>query len=155
AAVQNVFVLLASVSFCLAIGELGAWFLNASRPQMTDTLEFNLDDPDLGYSLEPNQRAQARELHGQRVLFDVTYTIDGNGFRVVPTSATLAQCRVAFLGDSFTFGWGLADAETMPNQFVAASAGLYRGYNLAQSGYGPHQMLRMLETERFDRAVGD
>src|SRR5262249_40529058 len=29
------------------------------------------------------------------------------------------------------------------------------GYNLARSGYGPHQMLRMLETERFDRAVGD
>src|SRR5262249_36141114 len=64
-------------------------------------------------------------------------------------------CGVAFSGDSLTFGWGLADTETMPNQFVAASAGLYRGYNLAQNGYGPHHMLRMLETGRFDRVVGD
>jgi hypothetical protein len=151
-------VLLASVSLCLAIGELGAWLLNASGPQMNDTLEF-ADDPDLGYGLQANQRAQVREVYRQKVLFDVTYTIDANGLRVIPTAAPLAQCRVAFFGDSFTFGWGLADAETMPNQFVATSGGLYRGYNFAQSGYGPrygpHQMLRMLETGRFDRVVGD
>jgi len=89
------------------------------------------------------------------VIFDVTYTIDNNGFRAVPTTAPLAQCGVAFFGDSFTFGWGLADTETMPNQCVAASGGTYRGYNLAQNGYGAHQMLRMLETGRFDRAVSD
>src|SRR5262249_17640600 len=63
-----------------------------------------------------------------------------------------AQCRVAFFGDSFTFGWGLADTETMPDRFVAASGGSYRGYNFAQNGYGAHQMLRMLETGRLDRA---
>src|SRR5262249_9048133 len=154
-AMQNVCVFLASVSFCLAIGEFGAWFLNASRPQMTDTLEFNYDDRDLGYSPEPSQRARARELYDNKVLFDVTYTIDTNGLRLIPTAAPLAECGVAFSGDSLTFGWGLADTETMPNQFVAASAGLYRGYNLAQNGYGPHHMLRMLETGRFDRVVGD
>src|SRR5262249_43624964 len=47
------------------------------------------------------------------------------------------------------------DTETMPSQFVAASSGLYRGYNLAQSGYGPHQMLRMLETGKLHRVVGN
>jgi len=58
---QNVCVLLAAVALCLAIGELGAWFVNASRPQMTtDTLEFNYNDPDLGYSPQPSQRGQAR-----------------------------------------------------------------------------------------------
>ena len=154
-AMQNVCVLLASVSLCLAIGELGAWSLNASRPQTTNTLEFNYDDPDLGYSPQPSQSAQAREVYRQRVLFDVTYTIDANGYRVIPTAARLAQCRVAFFGDSFTFGWGLADTETMPNQFVAASGGIYRGYNFAQNGYGAHHMLRLLETGRFDRVVGD
>jgi hypothetical protein len=153
-AMQNVCVLLASVWLCLTIGELGTWFLNASGPQMIDTLEF-ADDPDLGYGLQANQRAQAREVYRRKVLFDVTYTIDENGLRVIPTAAPLAQCRVAFFGDSFTFGWGLADAETMPNQFVATSGGLYRAYNFAQSGYGPHQMLRMLETGRFGRVVGD
>jgi len=153
-AMQNVCVLLASISLCLEIGELGAWFLNASDPQMIDTLEYD-DDPDLGYGLKASQRAQVREEYRQRVLFDVSYTIDTNGLRVIPTATPLAQCRVAFFGDSFTFGWGLTDAETMPNQFVAASSGLYRGYNFGQSGYGPHQMLRMLESGRFDRVVGD
>jgi hypothetical protein len=152
--IQNLCVLLASVSLCLAIGELGAWFLNASGPQMIDALEFD-DDSDVGYRLQASQRAQAREVYRKKVLFDVTYTIDANGFRVIPTAAPSAQCRVAFLGDSFTFGWGLADTETVPNQFVAASRGLYGGYNFAQSGYGAHQMLRMLETGRFDRVVGD
>jgi len=155
AALQNVCVLLASVSLCLAIGELGAWLLNSSRPQMTDSLEFIYDDPDLGYSLQPSQRAQAREVYRQRLLFDVVYTIDTNGFRVIPTAATSAHCRVVFFGDSLTFGWGLADAETMPSQFVAASRGSYRGYNFAQNGYGPHQMLRMLETGVVDRVMGD
>jgi hypothetical protein len=154
-AMQNLCLLLASVSLCLAIGEIGAWSLNASRPQVTDSLEFNYDDPDLGYSLQPSQRAQARELYHQRALFDVIYTIDTDGLRVIPTKAPVAQCRVVFFGDSLTFGWGLADVETMPNQFVASSGGSYRGYNFAQNGYGPHQMLRMLETGRFDRIVGD
>jgi hypothetical protein len=155
-AMQNVCVLLASVSLCLAVGELGAWFLNTLRPQMTiNTLEFNYEDPDLGYSPEPSQRAHVREVYGRTVLFDVTYTIDTNGFRVIPVAAPLAQCLVAFFGDSFTFGWGLSDTETMPNKFVAASGGIYRGYNFAQNGYGAHQMLRMLETGRFDRVVGD
>jgi len=51
---QNVCVLLATVSLCLATAELGAWIVNASRPQMTtNTLEFNYDDTDLGYSPKP------------------------------------------------------------------------------------------------------
>lgn len=152
--VQNALVFIASVSFCLTASELVAWYLNASGTQMTGTLQF-VGDPDLGYGLRPNQRAQARETYRGSILFDVTYTIDADGFRAVSTPTPSAECRVAFFGDSFTFGWGLADGETLPDQFVAASGGLYRGYNFAHSGYGPHQMLRMLETGRVDRVVGD
>jgi hypothetical protein len=61
-ALQNVCFLLASGSLCLAIGELGAWFLNTLRPRMiTDTLEFDNEDPDLGYSPDPSQCAHVRE----------------------------------------------------------------------------------------------
>ncbi len=83
----------------------------------------------------------------------VTYTIGADGLRVTPAPPS-ASCSAVFVIDSFAFGWGLEDGATLPAQFVAASAGAYRAYNFSYSGYGPHQLLRALETGRVARAVG-
>jgi hypothetical protein len=155
---QNVLLSLASASLCVALGEMGFGYLNgrAELPgvDLTDNTA-HLFDSDLGYRLQPDQRIEAREIAGEKVVFDVTYTVDANGYRIIPVMPVTAPCRVVFFGDSFTFGWGLPDDQTMPAQFIMASEGRYRGYNLSTSGYGPHQMLRLLQTGRFDRLIGE
>src|SRR6516225_1894587 len=42
-AVQNALLVLATFSFCFALGEVGAWFANMSGIQTTDTLEYSMD----------------------------------------------------------------------------------------------------------------
>jgi hypothetical protein len=50
-----------------------------------------------------------------------------------------------FFGDSFTFGVGVNDDETLPNAFSILSG--MRVLNFGVAGYGPHQMLRLLERD--------
>ena len=53
--------------------------------------------------------------------------------------------RINFFGGSQTFGEGLNDDETIP-ALVQKKTRVHRVYNYAYRGYGPHQMLRMIET---------
>jgi hypothetical protein len=62
---------------------------------------------------------------------------------------------VVFFGDSFTFGEGVSDHDTMPYFFAKEGDGKFNVYNLGFHGYGPHQMLRALETERLKTIVDD
>ena len=60
-----------------------------------------------------------------------------------------------FFGDSFTYGEGVNDDETLPYLFEKLSGGRYRAYNLAFHGYGPQQMLRVIETGLLEKMVSD
>src|SRR5262249_40670996 len=44
---------------------------------------------------------------------------------------------------------------TLPAQFVSAANNRYRGYNFSYNGYGPHQMLRNLETGQVERVLAN
>lgn len=81
------------------------------------------------------------------VIFDVSYTIQPDLTRKVvsPENAPL----VAFFGDSFTYGAGVNDVDTLPQIFADMTNGAYRVVNLGVSGYGPQQMLRALETDLY------
>src|SRR5713226_630820 len=46
---QNALVSLASISLCVVADEVFTFVLNRAGPQVTDTLEYSMDDPDLGY----------------------------------------------------------------------------------------------------------
>ena len=50
-----------------------------------------------------------------------------------------------FFGDSYTFGIGVNDDETLPNVFSILSG--MRVLNFGVRGYGPHHMLRLLERD--------
>src|SRR5262249_47552580 len=50
-----------------------------------------------------------------------------------------------FFGDSFTFGDGVNDDETLPNVFSILSG--MRVLNFGVGGYGPHHILRLLERD--------
>jgi len=150
---QDRLLVLASVSFSLSIVEAGVWFPNhwPGGPRWTDTTQM-VDDPDLGYRPLPNQMAQAEETIGRRQIFRTEYRIDGVGLRWAPEPPA-PNCRALFFSDSYTFGWGLPDDATLPAAFVAATGGRYAAVNFGFGGYGPHQMLRAIETGRIDRVL--
>lgn len=87
----------------------------------------------------------------RRVIFDVDYTIDKNLNRQV-ISATSGP-TIAFFGDSFTFGTGLNDKDTLPQQVADFYKSRVRVLNFGFPGYGPQQFLRALETDMYDKLL--
>jgi hypothetical protein len=101
---------------------------------------------DLGWSpIRPGAIHEKKVASDGRVIFDVTNTIDENLNRKVD-SATRGP-TVAFFGDSFLFGAGLNDADTLPQIFADLTDRRFRVLNLAVTAYGPQQFLRALETD--------
>lgn len=89
--------------------------------------------------------------HSSSIVYNVDYTIDDDLMR---KTVSCEICRtIAFFGDSLTFGIGLGDADTLPQQ-VADRFPQYRIVNLGLPGSGPPQFLRELETGIFDKAIG-
>jgi hypothetical protein len=90
------------------------------------------------------------------LLYDARYTIGPDGLRISSPSTdgheAPPEC-ILFFGDSFTFGQGLADHETLPFRVHAESAKRYRTYNFGVNGYGPHQMLSALQHGLVQDAV--
>ncbi len=140
---------IAAILFTLAGIEAVAVLIQA-RPIDTYSPGYSVPHPVLGWA--PGQPGVYHHVKRHRgngaVIFDVRYTIDPHRARAV-TSAQVGS-PVAFLGDSFTFGFGVADADTLPQQFADAIGRRLPVLNLAMSGYGPQQVLRALETGLHD-----
>jgi len=103
-------------------------------------------DPDLGYAAIPGRSVRARRTSGGRTLYDVVYTIGDDGWRVTPGSRS--GPRIVFFGCSNTFGVGLDDGDTLPAQLARALDAPADVRNRSLHGWGPHQMVRLLETGR-------
>jgi hypothetical protein len=117
---------------------------------------YYLDDDMLGYGPRPGTTLKIKKLRGEETLYDVTYRIGVNGLRIsgepgAPVSP--AAQNVLFFGCSFTFGEGVEDAESLPYAFATKSGGAFIAHNFGFHGYGPHQMLAILEQERERAAV--
>jgi len=81
------------------------------------------------------------------IIYDVIYTIDEHHRRVTPVDNPQQRDKfMLFFGDSFTFGEGVPDDQTLPAH-VGQLAPEYRPYNYALSGYGPQQMLAKLQSD--------
>jgi hypothetical protein len=85
------------------------------------------------------------------VIYDATYTLRG-GFRATGGNPD-GPCTVVFMIDSFAFGEGVGDADTLPQRFSEATGGRLNVVNLGFSAYGPQQMLAWLESPQLERAV--
>lgn len=111
-------------------------------------------DDDLGGAPERGVGARVRKLHGSTVVYDVVYTIGGNGLRRSPPDrgAGAAACAL-FFGDSFMFGEGLADDQTLPWRVGVLTGGDARVYNFGFHGFGAQQMLAAFERNRIDKAI--
>ncbi len=101
-------------------------------------------NPVLGWSLTPN--------HGVRVQFrpDVVQTIDGDGWRSVVNRPTDPAPRLMVYGCSFTYGTGLADAET----YVALLQQAMPEARLFNRGIGGHSTVQNFLQFRRDLQAG-
>lgn len=75
--------------------------------------------------------------------FDVLYSIDARGCRVTPDPVK-AHGTVLVLGDSFTFGHGVNDAETYP-ALLANTWNSYKVRNCSGMGWGTAQAALVLD----------
>ncbi len=117
-------------------------------------------DPQLGVRIIPDRRSRWIRLREGKLLFDVSMSSDGNGFRKLPPGSD-DGAPVLFLGDSFNFGTGVNDDETSAFYLREYSKGAVLPINMSVSGYGIHQVLRELQLgrpqasghRRFGRAI--
>lgn len=121
-------------------------FLNMVDPSgikayFTDihTLSFHYRTPDnRGYVLEPG--------HYDLVHWQANVLEDG--MRFVPDTVK-AQCVIAFVGDSITFGHGVEDADTFVSQLARDAKGV-QYINAGVSGYNAVNVLRAVKATPAD-----
>jgi len=142
----------------MACAEGVCWWLN-HRPkpgvEMLSTYHAILDTqhPALGYRLMPGRTARVFVKVKGRTLFDAVYTTDAAGRRLTPSGPSRdAAGTLLFFGDSFTFGEGVSDDETMPFA-VARLASQHHVYNYGVPGYGPQHVLAKLEDDAIVREL--
>ena len=141
-----------SLTFGLCLAWLASlWLLPAE--QVTWTRGLAAADPVIGWRpARPGvYHARGIDRHSGSIIYDATYTIDADLMRKTASCATCGT--IGFFGDSLTFGTGLEDADTLPQQ-VADRLPDSRVVNLGLPGSGPQQFLRELETGIFDKAIG-
>jgi hypothetical protein len=110
-------------------------------------------DEQLGYTARPSAQVTSIKKLDDRVVYNVVYSIDEYHRRVTPVTAPQQRSKsLLFFGDSFTFGEGVNDDETLPYH-VARLATEYQPYNYGLSGYGPQQMLAKLQSDDLTREV--
>jgi hypothetical protein len=144
----------------VAIGAFELWRRNQSPPGSDLRLEgtiaqgFYDTEDDVGYLPRANMKVTARKMEGDTPIYDVTYTIGPDRFRVVPRAeAKEAKACILLFGDSHTFGEGVNDNETYAWQLAGKSGGRIAVHDFGMSGWGPHQMLAGLQSGRFPAAT--
>jgi hypothetical protein len=107
-------------------------------------------DPILGFRPEPNSEVLNIATFGPELLYRRTYHFDADAARVTPQAPAGADTYL-FLGDSFIFGQGLPDGETLAAQFAKADGRKVRAVNLGVPGNAPNHLVRAFEAGLLDR----
>jgi hypothetical protein len=105
-------------------------------------LPFDVYHPVRGWTLRPN--LDALPVFGDKTLSSTSRGY--RGLREVPPTKPEGRLRVAALGDSFTFGEDVGDAETWVHQLAVIDPAL-ETVNLGIHAYGHDQMLLTLREE--------
>ena len=142
---QNVLLTLAAFGVVPAAIEGGLAAMSPPPPTTRYSLPYKGAHPVLGFSPIPSITVRAVKTGDDgRAIYDVTYTIDADGLR--RTQSNSEGPTIAFFFDLMTFGEGVDDSQTLPQQFADQTAGRYHVVNLGVPGFGPQGMLRTLET---------
>ncbi|MGO9057689.1 MAG: hypothetical protein ACLQU2_09945 [Candidatus Binataceae bacterium] len=153
---RNGALLCGSVLLSLAAVETCLYYVTRSQVIITKTVppQWRRNAAGLDLLPVPNTVTEFREFLDGRPIADVRYKIDASGLREIPTAVQGRPYKVAFFGCSFMFGHGVEDDQTLPYYFVREARGTFEGFNFAGEGWGPHQMLREIETGFVRRVAG-
>jgi hypothetical protein len=146
-------VVLASLAFGLSIVEATAAIMETkASPVVTNA--WSVGQPIIGWGAP-----HAGRFHDEKTdpksgvpIYRVDYTFDSNLLR--ETHSVETGPTIVFFGDSFTFGMGLNDADTLPQVFADLLGRKQRVLNLGFPGYGPQQFLVEAQASRFDGVIG-
>ena len=105
--------------------------------------------PVLGFRPEPNSRVEAFASYDGQPIYRQTYTFDKDGARTTPPGPPGSDLYL-FLGDSFMFGQGIKDEETLASQFARANGNAVRVVNLGVPGNAPNHLVRAFEAGMLD-----
>ncbi|GAB4432199.1 MAG: hypothetical protein Kow0031_13560 [Anaerolineae bacterium] len=123
------------------------------QPQLRLSGMYARPDEQFGFVLLPGAVVTATETMGDRLIYQVQYSITDQGRRPVPVTQPVDRQRFAlFFGGSFIFGDGLADDEQLPYYLGQLAPG-YTPYNFGVSGYGPTQALAQLQFQDLPAEV--
>lgn len=101
----------------------------------------------------PSASVAHRDLKYGQVLYDVRYTLDKNGHRILPPAAAMPKAALLIFGCSFTFGYGLENDQTWPWLLAKDLGPQWKLENYAISGFGAQQMLSQLEDGEIEKPV--
>jgi hypothetical protein len=118
--------------------------------QTTDPRWWPPPDPILGFRPLPNTEVVATATFGPELIYRHTYHFDGSAARVTPAGPAGGDTYL-FLGDSFVFGQGLVDDQSLAAQFARVNDYEVRTVNLGVPGYGPNHLVRAFEAGLLDR----
>jgi len=108
--------------------------------------------PAVGYRPQPGLSIEAQATYGADLIYRKTYTIEASGARATPGSSPNGPTYL-FIGDSYIFGEGLDDSETLASRFASALRPPAHVVNLGVLGYGPNHWVRAIETGLYDSYV--
>jgi hypothetical protein len=109
-------------------------------------------DPILGFRPKPDSEVIATATWGDELVYRQTYHFDSTAARVTPPVPAPSDTYL-FIGDSFIFGQGVADDQTVASQFTKLNAPAARTVNFGVPGYGPNHLVRAFEAGLYDRYV--
>lgn len=112
--------------------------------------DYQIQDSEVGVLPRPNSLGYMRQNYADgRTAIEALYTIDRAGRRFTPGQmAARPRGTLLFFGCSYVFGEGLNDHQTLP-AYSAILQKNFRVYNYAFNGWGPNNVLRFLNSEKF------
>jgi len=154
--VQNTAVYVVVTVLTVALLEVvSGWLVRkkmAAAPRLEGPVHSMQLDPYLGYTPRPDTTLVGLRTKNGVPIYRITFQTDSNRLRVTPGQNPRADKYALFFGCSMTFGEGVRSDETLPYYFSHADS-TYHAYNLAYSGYGPHQALSRLQHDSPKRFV--
>ncbi len=152
-AARDSLLVLASLVFGLCAIEAAAYVLKPGQV-ITSSDGATVRRPVIGWGPERAGRFHSEKSDPKTgaLIYSADYTIDSNLLR--RTVSAESEPTIAFFGNSITFGVGINDADTLPQQFADLLEPKERVINLAFTGYGPQHFLREMQTGLFNSVIG-
>lgn len=165
---RDVVIVIISITFTLALVEMGLGYIpkllvkndggsnNVRSTYFDANQQYNTPAywqlTQFGSQPRPG-KFRARKLASDgELIYDVNYLIGQDGFRITPKYENSASSNtgINFLGDSFTFGEGVQDDETVAyytGDMARHSGRMLTVKNYGMSGGGVHQALAILQSK--------